>query len=87
MQERRNGIVAAIAADLFDKLKAGSDAATPASGHAFRTVERNESRCARAFIGYVRKLPHRFTCLVRRNSFGGTNQMAFSCDHCSNLVK
>ena len=21
------------------------------------------------------------------NSFGGTNQMAFSCDHCSNLVK
>jgi hypothetical protein len=25
--------------------------------------------------------------LVRRNSFGGTNQLALSCDHCSNLVK
>ena len=31
-----------------------------------RPVERNKSSCARAFIGYVRKLPHRFTYLVRR---------------------
>jgi hypothetical protein len=45
------------------------------------------SSCARAFIGYVRKLPHPFTCLVRRIHSGGTNQMAFSCDLCSNLVK
>jgi len=26
----------------------------------------NKSSCAKAFIGYVRKLPHRFTYLVRR---------------------
>jgi len=32
----------------------------------FRPVERNKSSCAKAFIGYVKKLPHPFTYLVRR---------------------